>query len=292
MNPKASTGARALLLALPACALQVAPPPKTEELTIAAAPQLTTSPPMLTPEALAGAWRIVTVNRVAPRSMGEDAGGRRIPSLFFSAAGYGGTSGCNFFGGSGLLEGDRYYTAPGPQTVMGCGDMTAQEDAITGLLQISPQVSLRADGTAALTGGDKSMVLRRDPTLSKGWRGVMTGRPYRLAGTNLRIRSIDGRWLTPRSQEDSRPLSFKAGQWSGRAACAMLSGSWRQDGDRIVLTEPTVTTEQLCPPAEAEIDAALGALLEARPRFAVGPNGKILIAGGGHWLVGEAERGR
>lgn len=110
----------------------------------------------LDPAELAGAWRVVALGNAAPRSLDEGRTKPRLPCLLFSGTGYGGTTGCNHFGGLGLLEGGRYYTAPGPQTAMGCGDLMAQEEAITGLLAASPRISRNADGALALAGGGRA----------------------------------------------------------------------------------------------------------------------------------------
>jgi heat shock protein HslJ len=242
-------------------------------------------------EDIAGNWRIASINGGAARATREDQGGERTPRISFSPTSYGGTSGCNFFGGLGLLEGDRYYAAPGPQTAMGCGDLAAQEDGVTGIFWSAPKVGLAADGTLTLASGERRIVLRRDPSLpgdnTPAWGNV---EPPSLAGTVWKISSIDGEWLGSPAREIGRTLRFEAGSWFGLAACATLSGGWSQQRDRILLAHRPSTTEQLCPAADAAIDGRLAALMAARPRFVTGPNGEILIAGGDHWLVGERRR--
>lgn len=279
------------LLILAACAPQPNAPPKSETLVArepaasarSAAPE--PRPSGVNPSDLAGAWRIASVNGIAPVALREDGGGQRTPSLYFSTAGYGGTTGCNFIGGLGLLEGDRYYTAPGPQTAMGCGDLEVQEGAIAGVLEFAPRVRLGADGSAVLVNGSTTMVLRRDPTLPRRATGPAALRG--LSGAAVRIQSIDNRGI---GAPGEGWLRFSANGIVARAACATLSGVWQQEADRIVLAAPVTTTEQLCAPAEAAIDAALATLLTAGPRYLIGPNGEVLIAAGGHWLVGQIER--
>jgi len=50
------------------------------------------------------------------------------------------------------------------------------------------------------------------------------------------------------------------------------------------------TTEQNCPPDLARTDDALFELMRSNPRYLIGPNGELLIAGGGHALAGERAR--
>lgn len=234
---------------------------------------------------IVGSWRITQLNGAAPKSRGDG-----VPFLNFGPIGYGGSSGCNFFGGLGVLEGGRYHTAPGAQSAMGCGDLGTQEQTITGMLGASPRMALNADGNLALSSGGKTMMLRRDPGLTAENAGAAAPPdPPLLAGTRWWIESIDGVRLVQRAGQ-SQTLRFEADSWSGRAGCATLSGGWRQEKDRILLSGGPATTEQLCPPQEASIDAKLAALMTARARFATGPNGEILIAGGGHWLVGARPR--
>lgn len=248
------------------------------------------APPGRTPEfaELAGAWRIATVNGTVAVAMTEDGGSKRTPSLSFGTPLYGGTTGCNFFGGVGLLEGDRYFTAPGVSTLIGCGDMTAQEDSITAVLDASPRVSLAADGIVTLTNGQQRLELVRDQGIAR--RTDPSGSSGLLTNKTVTFRALDGRAVVPPGTTDLPKLSFAGSVWTGRAACATLSCGWRQGKGRIVPVGDMTTTEQLCPPASAAIDGVLAALMKAGPRYAIGPNGEVLIAGGGHWLVGRIER--
>ena len=278
-------------LAIFACAPRTdpAPEPAASE-SRAAQPPAAPDAPGIRFADIEGHWRIVSADGAAPRAVGEDGGRRRTPRLHFAPTHYGGTSGCNFFGGLGLLEGGRYYGAPGGQTVMGCGDLTAQEEAVTGIFWTSPRIALE-DGTLTLTSDKHRLVLRRDPSLDVP-PAPSPGRvePPVLAGTTWVIHAIDGRSILAPGRENGRRLVFEAESWTGQAACATLSGGWRQQGDRILLTGPAATTEQLCPPADAAIDRKLAELMAAGPRFVTGPNGEILIAAGGHWLAGDRLR--
>jgi heat shock protein HslJ len=244
--------------------------------------------PSLSLESIAGPWRIVTIDNAPPAALPGAVSRERTPRLHFTPAGYGGTAGCNYFGGLGLLEGDRYYAAPGGQTAMGCGDLTAQEMVVTGIFWSAPRVALGADGTLSLKGDKHSVELRRDPTLpGEDSPPASAAPPLRLAGSAWIIRTVDGKLVEGPSDAGRRTLRLEAASWSGTAACATLGGEWRQQLDRLILSGPISTTEQKCPPEAAEMDSRLAALLSANPRFITGPNGEILIAGGGHWLIGD-----
>jgi heat shock protein HslJ len=271
----------ALALGLTACApspeapdlrptaIEAAPPPPVGQLE---------QPPSLADADLEGRWRILSLNGQPPQGSGE-----RIPYLLFSPGAYGGSTGCNSFGGLGVLDGDRFYASPAGQTAIGCGALTAQEDAIIGLVTSSPRVSIAADGTLTLAGGGRTMALRRDPAGAAG--PPATAVPALLAGTIWTIAGVDGQWL----QDQRRTLRFEADRWSLSGACGTSGGIWRQSGDRIDgRPDPIVT--RACTADAAALDDRLKALLAARPRFATGPNGEILIGGGGHWATGERPR--
>jgi heat shock protein HslJ len=66
-----------------------------------------------------------------------------------------------------------------------------------------------------------------------------------------------------------------------------LSGTWRRQGDQILLGGEIVSTEQNCRADHVRLDEAFAQLMRSRPHFLVGPNGELLLAGGGHALKGE-----
>ncbi|HEV2865063.1 MAG TPA: META domain-containing protein [Allosphingosinicella sp.] len=272
-----------MLVAPAACAAAPEPAPPAGAEAVEAAPASEAAPAFSDIE---GSWRIVSVDGAAPRGTREDSGGERTPRIAFGPSSYGGTSGCNFFGGLGLFEAGRYYAAPAMQTLIGCGDLTAQEDAITGAFRGAPQLSLDEAGRLLIAGASHRMLLERGgapaaPAAEEEYR------PAVLAGTSWTLGTLDDMPLRAPGREGGGALRFEADRWSAQAACATLSGTWRQERDRIVLTGPSATTEQLCPEPAAAMDARLGALMAANPRFVTGPNGELLIAGGGHMAVGE-----
>jgi len=256
----------------------------------------TSTPPLapitgLRPADLLGSWHIESLDGVALPAAGQPRDEGRTPRLAFTRTGYGGTVGCNWFGGLGLLEDDRYYAAPGPQTAMACGELTAREAAVTALLAAAPRITVAAADRLTLNDGARTLILRRDPAVPPAEPAAATADPPWLAGTHWQIWTIDGRPPPPTSDPSGPTLRFEADGWSGRAACATLMSGWRQQGDRIVSIGPVATTQQACPPAQAAVDSALAALIQAGPHVLTGPNGEILIAGGGHWIFGERARG-
>jgi len=279
----------AALASLAACAA----PPQAAEPEPSGAPAAAPAslhpqpnPPGLTDADLHGRWRIVSLNARAPAGLAEDSPGERTPYLAFSPLGYGGNTGCNSFGGYGVHDGARYYASGAGQTAMGCGDLTAQEETIIGILTASPRMLLSADGRLTLTAARGTMVVVRDrsaapfpPPPDWGERAILAGTVWRLAG-------VDGAWL---HEPGRRTLAFEADRWSLSSECGATGGAWRQRGDRIEARPDPVAT-RACRAEAAAIDDRLIALLAARARFVTGPNGEILIGGGGHWATGERPR--
>ena len=233
---------------------------------------------------LHGRWRIVELDGRTLNTIAEDRASERMPHVVFSAGTYGGNTGCNAFGGLGVLHGDRYYAGPAMQTAIGCGDLDAQESAIIGLLTGAPHISLRPDSSLTLANREHSMLLRRDEAVATPPGAAWTGTRV-LAGTHWAISEVDGRRI-PEGQQWM--LTFEADDWSLTGRCGRRGGRWRQVGGMVVATAADAVSR--CAVAEARIDSTIVDLLLARPRFATGPNGEFLLGGGGHWVVGERPR--
>ena len=234
-----------------------------------------------------GRWQILSVDGRLPIGAGE-----RAPYLVFGPGSYGGSTGCNSFGGYGVLVDGRYYASGAMQTAIGCqGALEAQERAILSILAASPVPAPGADGTLSLASAPGTIVVRRDGAAA----AVPAVRPARpewdgetlLAGTEWTIGSVDGAWQMPR--EGRRALRFEADRWHLSGGCGPTGGTWRQAGDRIEARGPQFVS-RACAAGAAALDDAIVAMLESRPRFVTGPNGEILIGGGGHWLTGERPR--
>jgi len=211
--------------------------------------------------------------------------GERAPVLVFSAYEFGGTAGCNDFGGLGLLADGRYTIHSWSSDARSCpGELNEQEEGLRKLFSGRPNVRMASATRLRLDGGDHAVELERAGPNNKQ---PLAG-PKALAGTDWRIETIDG--VVDTVDPAARVLGFTATNWSGSAACATLYGTWRSQSDRIVVGPEVATTEQNCPPDLARTDDALFELMRSNPRYLIGPNGELLIAGGGHALAGERAR--
>jgi heat shock protein HslJ len=130
------------------------------------------------------------------------------------------------------------------------------------------------------------MRLRRDPAAPATPPASPPDEPALLAGSVWALAALDGRRL---AGSERRTLRFEAERWLFVGPCGGRGGDWRQRGDRIEAAADPATGPP-CDAVGARVDTALAALLAARPRFVTGPNGEILIGGGGHWATGEKPR--
>jgi heat shock protein HslJ len=172
------------------------------------------------------------------------------------------------------------------QTLIGCPTLEAQERAILTLIGSAPRVIANGDGRLTLSAGSRTMVIERDtaplpPQPVDPWRGTPL-----LAGTKWVLGGIDGAW----GNLKGRTLTFEADRWLLASPCGTRGGAWRQTGDRIVADAPDPAPAVSCAAEAAAMDASLVAMIEADPRFVTGPNGEILIGGGGHWVTGDGPR--
>jgi heat shock protein HslJ len=279
-----------LLVALAACSPSGDNPIAKEPATKITARSGAVSAPQLDEAKLFGTWKIVSLNGVAIKPVIADSGQDRTPRLSFYPAGFGGSSGCNSFGGQGLLRGDRYYTAPGASTAMACPDLTTQEDMISDVMRHAPRLSFGANGALTLTSKDIALVLSYDSAASPKSPRLTDKQPqFILAGTTWQIYQIDGGFLTPRSQREARPLTFEADTWSFKAACATQSGEWEQRGQAIYDKGEIAATKPPCSAPDAAIDAVVSGIMRSSPVFVTGAfrgdHSELLIGGDGHWLA-------
>jgi heat shock protein HslJ len=229
---------------------------------------------------LQGRWRIASIDGRPP------AGGRlspdRVPSLVFSDYHFSGTVGCNHFGGLVLLA-DRHLAIHSlSSTLVGCHNETGrQELALSKLFFERPEVRMTGADHVRIVSASHSVELERTEVNESA---LLYGGPEELAGTSWRIVMMNGEEAS--ASPTRRMLRFGDGVWQGLASCATLSGTWRREGDRINVGPRISATEQNCPPKFAAIDASFESLMRSSPRYVVGPNGELLMAGGGHSLSG------
>jgi hypothetical protein len=72
--------------------------------------------------------------------------------------------------------------------------------------------------------------------------------------------------------------------------CLVAEGSWAQAGPGAVALAPDHRTARACNPASRVQSEAWLAAMRGALRYGNGPNGEILLAGGGHWMAGDLVR--
>lgn len=234
----------------------------------------------LAPAGMFGRWRILAIDGKPPVGRADR---ERTPYIGFFENTAGGTVGCNSFGGLGLLADGRYAIHSWSGTAIGCpGALGDQEQAVSELFRARPAVTVRGDNRLFIKSEEHSLELERS--------GPNQGPPVpagsnELTGTNWQVVMMD----VSEAADDpkNRYLRFLADQWQATVSCATLNGSWKREGNRLIVGDQIGTTEQNCPPRFARIDDAFAEMMQADPRFLVGPNGELLIAGGGHALTGD-----
>jgi heat shock protein HslJ len=226
--------------------------------------------------ALTGTW-LITAFDEAPPVLVED----RPPSLTFTRGGYGGTAGCNALGGIGTLQGDRYFSFPGPQTQMGCSDPVGEHEAILHTVMLgSPRTSQGEDGRLVLQAKGHRLVLRRDEHTPDAPNQPAPS----LDLMQFHIDTINGTantWVASKGLS----LEFDGPHWHLKTVCGTSIGIWKQR-DWLLEISQTGDTVSPCGSEDQEIAKTVGAVLASRPSFALGANGEFVMAGGGNWMVG------
>jgi heat shock protein HslJ len=98
-------------------------------------------------------WKLVSINGV-PVLKGTE------PSVGFSDGKISGSSGCNTFGGSYKISGQKITTSSIAMTLMACADPGAmdQEQAFLGYLQDSPSFKLTAGQLQIIRSDGKALI--------------------------------------------------------------------------------------------------------------------------------------
>ncbi len=259
------------LATLAACSPEAAP--------VIAAPETPEQQPSTAGINLEGRWRILSIDS---RPLASTVGGERAPMLSFQKYSLGGSVGCNSFGGLGLLADGRVSIHSWAGTAIGChAEVGEQEKAISELFYARPRVTTVSSDRLRLESHAHRVELER---IGPNTEPLVPAGPDELTGTSWRIAMMDGQELS--SEPIKRVLRFGSSVWQGTASCATLSGNWRRADDRMIVGRQIATTRQLCSPHLARTDAAFANLMRSNPRYLVGPNGELLIAGGGHALAG------
>jgi heat shock protein HslJ len=236
---------------------------------------------------LTGHWRIATIDGKPPQSLTPQSD---PPRLSFDGTRYLGSSGCNSLNGYFLAHYRRIFTLGTPQTEMGCGALTGQENRINTLLAASPRVAKLASGGVALIDKDGQMELVRDTTKI----GVLT--PSRVTSLSPRVGrielySVDGELVRPLYMNPERFLSFAGQKWTSNLGCDGLAGVWRVDAVGFAFfTDGPKFEAPPCPPERQIWNDRLSTILNGQSRVLIGTNGEFLLAAGDHWIVGQTAR--
>jgi heat shock protein HslJ len=258
-----------LALSLLAAACSSAPSPP-------AAPEVAPS--------LLGQWRIVALDGRAP-VLGRD--GRPLV-LTFDEHGYGGYAGCNAFGGQGFAHEGRFYGGFALSTAMACGaPFDAQESGVQRLLGSAPKIEWIGPDQLALAAPGQRLELARAGPLPPD-RFVVA--PIPLIGTAWSFGALDGRAIEMPGARSGPTLTVEGDRFSLETPCLTAEGGWTQTSPGAVTLSPDRGTARSCNPASREQSHAWAQAMRGPLRYGNGPNGEILLAGGGHWMVGDLVR--
>lgn len=247
------------------------------------APSAPTAPEPTSP-GLLGQWRIVALDG---RALVEGRDGRP-PVLTFDEHGYGGYAGCNAFGGQGLAHEGRFYGGFALSTAMACGaPFDGQETGVQRLLASAPRIEWLGPDRLVLAAADQRLELARTGALPAG-RFVVA--PIPLAGTAWSFGALDGRAIEMPGARTGPALTVEGDRFTLETPCLTAEGGWTQTGPGTVSLSPDRRTARTCNPASRVQSEAWIAAMRGPLRYGNGPNGEILLAGGGHWMVGDIIR--
>jgi heat shock protein HslJ len=248
-----------------------------------AAPSQPAAPKPAAP-VLLGQWRIARLDGREPVA-GRDG---RALVLTFDEHGYGGYAGCNSFGGQGLAHEGRFYGGFALSTAMACGPpFDAQETGVQRLLGSGPRIEwLGLDRVALVAPGRRMELVRSGPLPAD--RFVAATLP--LTGTAWSFGALDGRAIEMPGARSGPVLTVEGDRFTLATPCFEGEGSWSQAGPGAAVLRPERRSARACNPASRGQSEAWLAAMRGPLRYGNGPNGEILIAGGGHWMVGDLVR--
>jgi heat shock protein HslJ len=234
------------------------------------------------PRDLQGQWRIVALNGQVP------AEAREPLVLTFDEAGFGGYAGCNRFGGQGLAHEGRFYGGLVLSTAMACGPPYGEQEArVQRLLGAAPRLEWNGpDRVAFVASGQRLELARAGPLPPDRFESPIIP----LIGTAWSFGALDGRALEMPGARSGPVLTVEGDRFTLETPCLVGEGGWTQTGPGAAVLTPGRRSARACNPAsraqsEAWLAAARGPL-----RYGNGPNGEIILAGGGHWMVGDLVR--
>lgn len=256
-------------------------------LVIAAACSFAPPPPAVQEPAapkLLGQWRILALDNRPPVSSREG----RAPVITFSENGYGGYAGCNSFGGQGLAHQGRFYGGHALSTAMACGaPFDEQEASVQRLLASGPRIEWLGPDRVAFVVATQRLELARTGPLPAD-RFVSANIP--LIGTAWTFGALDGRAIEMPGTASGPILTVEGDRYIFETPCFLAEGGWTQTGSDAATLKPDRRTPRVCSAASRTQSEAWLAAMRGALRYANGPNGEILLAGNGHWMVGDLMR--
>ncbi|HVF82891.1 MAG TPA: META domain-containing protein [Sphingomicrobium sp.] len=235
-------------------------------------------------QSLLGQWRLIAVDG-RPAVMGRDG---RSPLLTFDGHGYGGNVGCNSFGGLGLAHEGRFYGGFALSTAMACGvPFDTQETGVQSLLARAPTVEFADPNRLVLAAAGQRLELARAGPLPADRVPVA---PIPFIGTAWSFGALDGRAIEMPGARSGPTLTVEADDFTLETPCLVTSGSWLQSGLGAITLKPERRTERNCNAASKGQSELWAQALRGALRYSNGPNGEILLAGGGHWMIGDLVR--
>lgn len=257
---------------LAACGAQPDGPPGPNPDTADAAPS-----PVLAIDEITGRWRVVSIDGDAPVKRG---GGSGEPYLSITQNSVGGSIGCNNFGALTLFADGRFAAHGWGGEARYCNGIAEREQALSELFFSRPQVERTGNGLRIRSKEHEVILADRGPPERESFDLPA----QTLANTRWTISFLDRSEAS--SSPDDRVLTFTKDSWRGLASCATLFGTYRREDNRLIVGKDIATTEQNCPPEYAARDDAFADLMRSDPRYLIGPNGELILAGGGHYLTG------
>jgi len=237
--------------------------------------------PALAIDDIAGRWRVASVDGT---SLPVSSDSEQTPYLSIGPQSLGGYVGCNNFGALALYADARLAIHSWSSTAMYCGDISDRERALSELLFAHPQVQRNRERLVIKSQNHEVVLADRQAFRDEAFAPASQA----LTGTRWRISFIDQSEKSTSPEE--RYLTFTDDGWQGLASCATLFGAYSVQAGRLLVEDEIASTEQLCPEEYAALDDAFADLMRSNPRYLVGPNGELIIAGGGHVLTGSAAR--
>jgi hypothetical protein len=208
----------------------------------------------------------------------------KAPVLTFDEHGYGGSTGCNSFGGQGFAHEGRFYGGFAMSTDMACGDpVDGQERGVQRVLGRGPRIEWLGPDRAVLAAPGQRLELARTGPLTPS---RLVGTPTPLVGTALSFGAIDGKPIGMPGARSGPNLTVEGDCFTFGTPCLATAGTWTQVGPGAVDLRPDQRTGRSCNAASRGQSEAWAEAMRGPLRYVNGPNGEILLAGGGHWMVG------